>query len=154
MEWPLFLTILYRTWISRHFAPRCVMPILGYMVGIFVNRLGFLVSRGIVEHRVHLILQHWDIGRLRDVYWAGALGSQGLATEVKSLIWGVWRHVDQGGRINSSTSDLEASGTTGGEGVARMSAELKWGNPEKKNDRDRNAGTPEDGENGRQGAEA
>jgi hypothetical protein len=102
------------------------------MVGIFVNRLGFLVSRGIVEHRVHLILQHWDIGRLRDVYWAGALGSQGLATEVKSLIWEVWRHVDQGRRINSSTSDLEASGTTGGEGVARMSAELKWGYPAKK----------------------
>jgi hypothetical protein len=99
------------------------------MVGIFVNRLGFLVSRGIVEHRVHLILQHWDIGRLRDVYWAGALGSQGLATEVKSLIWGVWRHVDQGRRIYSSTSDLEASGTTGGEGVARMSARAQVGLP-------------------------
>jgi hypothetical protein len=99
------------------------------MVGIFVNRLGFLVSRGIVEHRVHLILQHWDIGRLRDVYWARALGSQGLATEVKSLIWGVWRHVDQGRRINSSTSDLEASGTTGSEGVARMSARAQVGLP-------------------------
>lgn len=79
------------------------MTIVTCVGTISKSRVGLLISRGVVEHGVHLILQHRDIGGLRDVQRTGALGSQGLASKLKTFIWGTGRHVDRGGGRNSST---------------------------------------------------
>lgn len=110
LRWPLFLTTLYRARLPPHAARFCIRATRLYIIVVFMNRLGFFVSRGVVEHGVHLILQYRDIGRFRDVDRARALGSQRLATKVKSLIGGFWRHVDQVGRVDSSTNKQGSRG--------------------------------------------
>lgn len=62
-----------------------------------------LICRGVVEGRIHLILQQRDIGWLRDVERTWTLGSQGLSTDMNSFIWRTGSHMDDRTRCASST---------------------------------------------------
>lgn len=67
LRWQLFLTTLYRVRLPPRATRFFIRVTRLCIVVVFTNMLGLFVSRGVVEHGVHLILQHRDTGRFRDV---------------------------------------------------------------------------------------
>jgi hypothetical protein len=78
-----------------------------------LNGFRLLVGRSIVEDRIHHILEHGDIGWLRNVQRTRTLRSQSLATKMDVFIRWTGRHVGNTRRIIAGIYNVEGWRATG-----------------------------------------